>query len=64
MAVPEGATALLIREIQKVLTSNRRVRKWLKRKDIFRPLSEEEKTQKRLERKKKKELGKQNESQS
>jgi hypothetical protein len=50
MAVPEGWTAFVIREIQKVLMGNRRVKKWLKQKDIFRPLSEEEKSRRRAER--------------
>lgn len=55
MAVPEGCTALVVREIHKVLTGNRRVRKWLDQKDIFRPMSEEEKAQKRRERRAKRE---------
>lgn len=50
MAVPEGWTAFVIREIQKGLTGNRRVKKWLKQKDIFRPLSEEEKADRRERR--------------
>ena len=58
MAVPFGSTAVAIREIHLALTSNRRVRKWLKQKDIFRPLSEEEKLQKRREKQKKKDRSK------
>ena len=50
MAVPDGSTARHIRNIQKALTSNRRVRKWLKQKDIFCPLNEEEKLRLRRER--------------
>mmetsp|Transcript_18181 Transcript_18181/g.36589 ORF Transcript_18181/g.36589 Transcript_18181/m.36589 type:complete len:450 (+) Transcript_18181:177-1526(+) len=58
MAVPDGSTAHHIRNIQKALTGNRRVRKWLQQKDIFCPLSEEEKLRMRQERREKKERSK------
>lgn len=50
MAVPEGWTALVVREIQKMLSRHKRVKKWLQQEDIFRPLSPEEKMRRRAQR--------------